>query len=174
MSLRWIGPIEVPEHGNPTFTFAGDTTAGRQHTATIGGTLPWTQARQLSDLVVNQRRMQTVGAHTGVLEPLWFDDDLLAGWSGLYLLKQAAHGPLDTQWSVNGAGGPVPISLISVFLGADRELVVAHSSRQLANDFGLVGAPVVVSPFWSEDAGGGTMLVNVGGTIVAREYDPTT
>ena len=69
-----------------------------------------------------------------------------------------------------------PFSLSASFLGASREPTVVFSSRLLANDFGLTGEPLLVDPFWSEDATGATdgMLVSVGGRSILREYDETS
>jgi hypothetical protein len=174
MSLRWIGPIQVSEHGNPTFSFTGEVLGG-MHAATVGGTLAWSQAQQLAEMTVVQRRMVTAGAHTGVLEVLWFDDTLLAPFSGRYILKPAVLGQADSQWSVNGVGGPVPISMAAVFVGANRIPEIGLSSRQLANDFGLVGEPIFAPVFWDEDAtGSGPPLVSIGGRPIPREYDETS
>lgn len=171
MSLRWIGPIALAatDHGDPQFAWTSDPGASGQRDAQISGQLPWVQAQQLSELVDNPERRQTVGKASGVMEPLYFDDNLLGPFSGPYLLVSA---PLQPQ-QVNSLSGFTPFSLKCVFLGANREIVVACSSRQLRNDFGFYGpSGVIVDPFWSEDpAGGQSLLVAAGGTVVTREYE---
>lgn len=169
MSLRWIGPVALAanDHGDPQFTWTSDPGAGGERDAQISGQLPWSQAQQLSELVDNPERRQTVGKASGVLEQLYFDDSLLAPFSGSYLLVSFGLQPQQ----VNSLSSLAPFSLKCVYL-ANRDIVVARSSRQLTNDFFLLGQSLIVDPFWNEDAtGANALLVAVGGSVVAREYE---
>lgn len=177
MSLRTIGPVPIggADHGDPTFSWSGAPTASGQRAANIAGLLLWPQAQYLSELLANTERVQTIGAATGVLETLTFDDELLGLFSGWYILEEFSVSPAQTQ-SLQSTGGFVSFSLKCSFLGAQVEAVVVSSSRQLANDFDLTGVPTVVDPFATEsaDGTGAWLTVDAGGTTVLREYDPTS
>lgn len=171
MGLTNIGPVAVRVR-KPAFNWTSSASAQGQRAGAFAGVVQWAQAQQLSELVDNPGRRLTIGPSNGVLEPLWFDDVLLAQFSGWYLLDSFELLG-DWQWSGHGIDYPVAFSLKCVFLGANREIVVACSSRQLRNDFGFYGpSGVIVDPFWSEDsAGGQSLLVAAGGTVVTREYE---
>lgn len=162
MALAYIGPVLV-DHGNPAFGFGSDSVHG------VSGYATWNQAKALRELVANPDRRINAQGHVGVLEPIWFDDAYLRDFCGMYLLESM---PLSPSQGNSLSSYTAPFTLAAYRL--DRMSVVTHSSRQLVNDFALVGQSVVASPFWNEDAGGGQMLVTIDGTTVAREYDPTT
>jgi len=138
--------------------------------------MQWQDAQYLSEVLANPERVQTIGNATGVLE--WIDfsgDALLRMFSGWYILTsfalQAEH-----KWAGHGLDYPVGFSMPCVFLGAAREAVVVSSSRQLTNDFGIVGVPTVVDPFPNEnaDGSGAYLTVDTAGSTYLLEYDPTS
>jgi len=143
----------------------------------FGGVMPWPQALYLREVMANpERNGDTIGTATGVLERIDFDpaDPLLRSFSGWYVLSSFDISA-DHKWSINGLDYPVGFSLKASFLGAQREAVVVSSSRQLANDFGIVGVPTVVDPFPNEDptGAGAWLTVDAGGSTVLLEYDDT-
>lgn len=156
--------------------WTSEPTAGGQRAATIAGVMQWPQAQYLSELVANPELAQTHGNATGVLEVISFgaDDPLLRMFSGWYLLMSFQITP-EHQWSGHGVDYPVAFSLVCSFLGANREAVVISTSHQLANEFGVVGTPWVANPFADEvtDGTGSWLVIDVDGTEVLREYDPT-
>ncbi len=170
MGLAYIGPVAVRVR-KPAFNWTSNPTSQGQRAGAFTGVMQWGQAQQLSELVDNPVLQQTEGPSVGVPETLWFDDVLLAQFSGRYLLQNFDLLG-DWQWAGHGIDYPVAFALRCVFLGANRQIVVAMSSRQLGNDFGLTGVSVFVDPFWNEDpTGAGSLLVSVAGSLVAREYE---
>lgn len=175
MSLRWIariGPLGDADHGDPTFSWVGEANEAGFRTASISGVLPWPKAHALSELTVNPANKRTEGGHTGLLEWLIFDDDLLRPFTGLYLLKPATLGTAEQKWSVSGpAAGIVPFSLSAVFVGGNRQPVLACTARARANDFTLATRALIPTPWWSPDPAGEPFLVSPGGALFTREYD---
>lgn len=159
MGLDYIGPVVI-DHRNPVLSWSGDNVR-------ISGQTTVASAHLLSEMLSNPDRRQTVQDHVGVLEHIQFSG-LVGMFSGWYVLDPG-EVIAERPWSITPY---MPFSVSGLWIR--RELVVTHSSRQLANDFGLVGQSIVAAPFWNEDAGGGQMLVTIDGTTVAREYDPTT
>lgn len=162
MSLAYIGPIAVVIHGNPTFAWTGDSAAvGRQ--ATIGGVLEWDQGKQLVELTDNPARRRTFGAVSGVLEPIWTGDDLLADFVGMYLLQPCQLNPAQ----VDSLTGLVPFALTAVRLPDQVDALVCRSARARVNAYGLAAKGVVAQPFT-----GGAFTRSPGGTLITREFDP--
>lgn len=177
MSLRCIGPVLIDRlvHGEPQFSWSADPATNGQRSAQVAGLLPWPAVQQLTEMLDNPERQQTIGAATGILEQLWFDDELLSTYSGWYLL-QTCQLSATRENSLQSLAGLVPFTLKCSFLGASREAIVVSSSRQIPNDFGIVGVPIVVDPFANEntDGSGAWLTVDAGGTTLMREYDSTS
>lgn len=176
MSLRAIGPVvlDYGDHGDPDFSWDSSPTASGIRGATIAGKLIWGQALYLSELCANPELVQTIGTATGVLARIEFDDELLWANTGWYLLSnfKLSAGHRD---SLGGLDGYVPFSLAASFLGAQVEPVVISTSHQIETEFGTVGTPWAANPFADEvtDGTGSWLVIDVDGTEVLREYDPT-
>ena len=167
MNLAYIGPVPISFHGNPTASWISTPTASGQRDASIGGIVTWSEAHQLSELVANPARTQTIGNASGVLEPIWFSHTLLGPFRGWYLLRSFDLSG-EQQWSLTDI---VPVSLEATFLG-DRQPMTLSSSRQLFNEAETVGVSIVADPFYNENTTGTSGFLNVGsGTLLTREYD---
>lgn len=169
MSLTYIGPVALAIHGNPDFAWTAAADAHGHRGFQIGGVLEWGDIHQLAELVENPHRVVTVGAHSGVLEPVWAGDTLLSPANGSCLLQSMDPSP-DQASSVTGL---VPFSLAGVRLRNVKPVVV-RSARALDNDFSLASTSLVVQPFWGVDPAGEPFVPSPGGTSFAREYDPRT
>lgn len=169
MSLRYLGPVPVTEHFDPSFSWTSEDVAGIRG-ASISGELPWSKAQQLSELVNNGARRITIGSHSGVLEYVHLDDVMLRDFQGFYLFR-SFDVDADHASSLNGVDGPVPFSVDAAYLGdiTHREVVVVRSARPRANDHGLDPSSIVANPF-SDDAE--QFPVSPGGESFTREYDP--
>jgi hypothetical protein len=169
MSLRYLGPIAVSFHGDPSFSWAAPTGPSGFGPVTIAGSLEWVQAQQLAELVRNPARRVTIGPATGVLEVIWSDDELLRPNNGFYLLTGCRVSG-DHKDSVSSA--PAPFSLDAVYLG-QRLPILSRSSRAVVNDYGLAGQATIGAPFYDEDDSGSLFFEPPGGTWFTREYDAT-
>lgn len=164
MSLRYLGPVKTDFHGDPTFSWDSTPKPGGARGVTVGGVLDWPQAEQLSELVANDARRQTVGADTGVLVYVYADDVRLHPFNGWVLLQSMS---LNASYEHSIENWPVPFALNAVHLGAHRQVVVTRSDRDRTNSFGLDSQAIVADPFV-----GGSFVRSPGGTLVTREYDP--
>lgn len=171
MSLRYVGPVEVNVRV-PKFSWAGEADALGNRAFEVSGLLAYEPAQQLLELTDNPDRRITVRGAAGVLEYLHYDTPALRANSGWCVLAPATLGAVDYTYNHIGS---VPFSL-SGLRAVGGQVVVAHSSRQLVNDFALVGEPVLVDPFRNEEADGSPdgMVVDVGGRAILREYDETS
>jgi len=122
MGLVSIGPVSVQVR-KPTFNWTSVPGShgfvGRAHghrPASISGVMQWAQAQSMSDLVANPEDRVTLGAQTGLLEYLVFDDVLLIGFTGYYLLQQFDLLG-EWQWAGHGINFPVGFSLKAIYLG---------------------------------------------------------
>lgn len=167
MSLAYIGPVPIGLHGNPQASWSGGPTSSGIRDAKISGVISWTEAHQLSELTTNPELSRTIGGVTGVLERVWFTDELLGPFRGWYLLGNFDGPQGDHQSSLHDLVG---FSLSASLLPAHLRPQVDWSSRTLPNDFALVGQPVIASPFYTAD-GAAALLVDSGGTLILREYD---
>lgn len=113
MALVAIGPAEI-SHGDPAFTSTANPTGHGIRSRTIGGSCSWDAWHTLDELVANRAAQTTVAGHTGVLEWLEFDDDLLEPFTGYYLLEQW-NGTAAQKDSLSA--DDVPFSLTAAFLG---------------------------------------------------------
>ena len=114
MSLTAIGAITLT-HFEPEFSWSSSPTSRSGRPTRISGMVEWDEAHELSELIANPARQQTMGGVTGVLETITFSDSLLGPFSGWYLLESFEMSPAQ-QHSLGNS--PVPISIAAVFLGA--------------------------------------------------------
>lgn len=172
----WIAGIacevRIPQHS----VSSSASTAG-QRKVLLSGIMKWGQAQYLSEVCDNAERIQTIANATGVLERIEFSPEgpYLTFVSGWYVLE-SFDIKVDAQWGGHGIDHFVGFDLACSFLGGGKHAVVVSNSRQLDNDFGRVGVPVVVDPFPNEaaDGSGAWLTVDAGGTTVLREYDDTS
>lgn len=164
MSLAYVGPIAVSFHGDPTFSFSASPSARGLQPCSIGGYLEWSQGEQLQELVGNGGRLVTIGDASGVLEPIWPDDSLLATFRGWYLLGSCELTP-DVGDSVPDA--PVPFSLAATLLPEGLAAVLTRSARARPNDFALVPRATAVQRFHN-----GSFVRSPGGLRFTRQFDP--
>lgn len=113
MGLISIGPVAV-SHGNPRFGLSAAPTEHGIDSTVIAGSCSWAAAKTLRELVRNPYAQTSVGTHTGVLEMLVFDDNLLEDWTGPYLLEKFDSDP-DQPDSL--ADTDCPFTLTAAFLG---------------------------------------------------------
>lgn len=170
MGLRWIGPVEIPDHVNPFFGWTGAVDAHGLQPARISGEADWRTVIRLGVLVPGDARTVTVAGVSGVLEPVWWDDDLLFTRSGWYLLQSIDRSP-DTVHSFDGLDGVAPFSLTLTRVPDRLRPVVGRSASERASDFAVTTQSVVATPFWDSDAASSPFLVSGGGGYVARQYD---
>lgn len=116
MSIRYIGPVEV-DIFDPEFSWSGPPLPRGIRSASFSGRLEWTPAQQLSELVANFDRAQTIAGITGVLETIYADDELLASFNGWYLLQSFSMSPSQPD-SLAGLAGLVPFRLEAAHLGS--------------------------------------------------------
>lgn len=166
MSLGYIGPIPVDFHGDPTFTWQSAANANGMRSASIGGYFDWPVAHQVLELVNNPGRVVTVGDVAGVLDVVWFDDDLLRDLRGWYLIENASINPAQ----IDSIAGCVPLTINATLVGENRQLVVVRSARARANAYGLAGREILAAPLTPSTAGK-AFAVEPGGTVVEREFD---
>ncbi len=122
MSLTAIGPVSVQVR-KPTFNWTSvpgvHGFVGKAHghrPASISGVMQWPQALALSDLIANPTDRVTIGDQTGLLEYLNFDDVLLIGFTGYYLLQQFDLLG-EWQWAGHGLNYPVGFTLKGIYIG---------------------------------------------------------
>lgn len=163
----WIGPVEVGLW-TPSFSWSSTPTAQGARAASISLTPEWAAAKQLVELVDNPGRQVTIAGDVGVLEYVWFADDMLRDFRGWYLLKSAGVSPQHAH-GFGGDQGVVPLSISAACFG-DRQPVVVRSARARVNDFGLAGSDLLAAPL-AVSAGNPGFAVEPGGTVVAREFD---
>lgn len=165
MTDVYIGPILLAMLGNPVFE--RDVVSGTSMTV-ISGVAASGDGDQLRELVGNPHRSVTVGASSGVLEPVWIQTrPSVNGW---YLLIDAQLGEPHQEQLLGWVGFRLAALRIP-----ERSLpVVVRSARDRGNDVGLGARPALVQPFWGEDIGGQPWARNPGGTVLTREYDPRT
>lgn len=113
MALTSIGTVTLTQY-EPSLSWTSEPTRHGIRRCTISGRCDWTDADELSELVANPARQQTIGGFTGVLEFVTFSDSLLSPKTGYYLLESfeqsASH-----EHSVGTA--PVPFSISAAYLG---------------------------------------------------------
>lgn len=170
----WIGPVEV-ELITPQIRPQVQAGTNGVGAISISLAVEWWQAHQLQELVDNPARRPTIGGITGVLEPVWFSDELLGPLTGLALL-QSCEIQADQEYSLAGTTGLVPVSLTLASLGDDtyRKFLLSRSARAKVSSFVLAPDALIVNPFWDEDADGSAFVVDPGGTRFTREYDATS
>lgn len=160
----WIGPVEVdlidPQLSESNGSFSIDMS------------VEWWQAHQLRELTNNLRREVTIGGSTGILEPAYFDDDLLGPLTSWALLG-ACELKAGVWDSADGSTGLVPVTqeLVRVGDGTHRQIELSRSARAKAAGFDVTPWATVVNPFWDEDPAGSSFVVNPGGSRFTREYD---
>jgi hypothetical protein len=120
--------------------------------------------QQISELISNEDRKQSVDRAVGVLEEMHFAASTMP--SGHYLLIGCTPDRV-----VDHERPPVPFVLKVLYLGPHPELVVAFTSQQRANDFGIVGQPIVWDPTPVTTADGSEPVSD--GTTIFREFDPS-
>lgn len=113
MGLVSIGPVAV-SHGNPSFDADAVPTDHGIDSVTIAGSCSWAAAKSLRALVRNQANRTTKGGHTGILEWLVFDDDLLDDWTGYYIVEGFR---LSAQQKDSLTTEDVPFTLSAAYLG---------------------------------------------------------
>ncbi len=86
MGLVSIGPVTV-SHGDPKFTSSASPLGHGIRTLAVSGSCAWADALTLEELVANEHNRTTRGGYTGVMEWLAFDDALLSGRTGDYLIE---------------------------------------------------------------------------------------
>lgn len=164
----YIGPIAFSSHTNPTFQWGAEASARGMRSCSIGGFASWDQGKQLQELADNPARLVTIGDASGVLEPIWPDDDRLADYRGWYLLHHCDVSPSSGD---EEGDNPVPFALTATRLPDGLASVVTRSARARSNDFDLAPVALVATPFRHEDADGGDFLTSPGGVRFARAYD---
>lgn len=160
----YIGPIALDSHTNPTFQWGAESSSRGARSCSIGGFASWDQGKQLQELVDNPARLVTAGDASGVLEPIWPDDDKLAAFRGWYLLHRCEVSP--TSGDEEG-DNPTPFALTATRLPDGLRLAVARSARLRENDFDIDGLAVVGDPFVVS-----SFVVSPGGLEVLRQFDP--
>ena len=113
MGLVAIGPVTI-SHGNPSFATGASPTGHGIESVTISGTCSWDASKTLRELVKNPYNQTTKSGHTGVLEWLEYDDDLLDDLTGWYILK-GFDRDADQQSSLTTTD--VPFTLQAAYLG---------------------------------------------------------
>lgn len=170
--MSFVGPVEVDFHGDPAFSWTAAADARGHRAVEISGRFEWATLDQLVELAENPHRVITIGDYSGVLEPLWFDDEFLRQLNGWHLIVSADAAP-DQQASLGGDRALVSATVSTVRLRAVRPIVV-RSARALADDFSIASKELVAQPFWGFDADGEPFQTAPGGTAFARDYDPRT
>lgn len=113
MGLISIGPVSI-SHGNPDFGTSATPTNHGAESVSISGSCSWAASSTLRELVNNPDNQTTIGGHTGVLEWLEFDDDLLGDLTGYYLLENFSRSA-DHKASLTTTD--VPFTLTAAYLG---------------------------------------------------------
>lgn len=170
MSLTYIGPLNIAAHYDPSFEFTSSPDSHGIRDARIAGFCSWETVETLSELLANDARRISFGSVTGVLERIWFSDDLLKSFSGWYLLDSLSL-PAEQRDSVLDIVG---FTLTCMHLGAGRRAVVTRSARIPGNDNGIPERSILVQPFWGDDSTGEPFETDPGGTAFSREYDDRT
>jgi hypothetical protein len=135
---------------------------GRRDAEIVGTASPGV-VEQLSELVDNDDRKQSVDDATGVLEQVHFGTSSVP--SGHYLLIRCTPERPGLE-----RDGLSAFTLAVRYLGPDPELVVAITTQQRANDFGIVGQPIVWDPTPVVTTDGSEPVSD--GTTIFREFDP--
>lgn len=114
MGLISIGAVSLGEfgHGNPTYSF-GSSSSGMAP-VTIGGVMPWPQAKVLLELVNNRAMFITRGEFEGIPEFFEFTGTLLASFTGWYLLTDFR---LDPSKAHTMSADTAPFTLTAALVG---------------------------------------------------------
>lgn len=165
----YLGPIQTPLY-NPQLGATSAPTELGIGAVTLSGMMEWAPAHQLREVTENPARKITVGRQAGVLEPVWFDDDLLRSLNGWALL-QSCQIQASQEHSLNGVTGLVPYTLTFARLPVGTSIVVTRSAATRLNDYGVVAMPLVANPVHDAEIDGSPFLLNPGGTRFTRLYD---
>lgn len=169
-SEAWLGPVHTMLYEPAIASSSAPTTFGIQRT-TVTGMTEWVKAHQLRELTLNPARRITAGGQTGVLEVVWFEDDLLGPLSGWALLQSFDLGQADVSHSLyDRRQGLVPYTLTLAVIGS-RTPVVTHSARDRDYDYSVTPKALLVSPFWND---GAAFTTPPAGAPFTAEYDPTS
>jgi hypothetical protein len=170
MGLAYIGSFDVSPHYDPSFSWASSSDAKGFRDASISGRIDWAKGKGLSELVASYERRVTFGDRVGVLEVVWFDDELLRAMNGWYLLSglDLPPGQVDSLIDI------VPFSLSATHVPPRYAPLLAYSARARSTDFSLTAQSLVVQPFWGEPDSGEPFAVDPGGVTFQREYDDRT
>lgn len=162
----FYGPVET-DPLNATAGWSSDSTE-RVRRLSLSAMVAEPAGTQLSELFANPPRRISHGPDTGILEPFWTDFPLWREFNGLYLWTTAdVSGPM--------VYGRVPgrvrdLSLEGVLVQPGR-LVISRSSRLLPSDY-VTGTALVANPVHDTAIAGSDFVVDPGGTLHTRTYDP--
>jgi hypothetical protein len=170
MGLAYVGPIAIDAHYTPSFNWTSSADGRGFREASVDGLAKWTEVRAASELVADYERRVTFGDRVGVLDVLWFSDELLRGFNGWYLFTGFSVTPQQSDSLTD----LTPFSISATHVPPRYAPLLAYSSRARSNDFSLTAQSLVVQPFWGEPDSGEPFAVDPGGVTFQREYDDRT